>query len=71
MVTTNSPPPSSNEPYNATNFFLIGDDIYLFKSLKFLKLLLHAMVGEYINTMKTTFDFNLDLYQAVKQDGYT
>ena len=27
------------------------------------------MVGDYINTMKTTFD--LDLYQAFKQLGYT
>ena len=29
------------------------------------------MVGGFINTMKTTFDFNLDLYQAFKQHGYT
>ena len=25
------------------------------------------VVGDYINIMKTTFDFNLDLYQAFKQ----
>ena len=25
----------------------------------------------FINTMKTTFDFNFDLYEAVKQHGYT
>ena len=25
----------------------------------------------YINTMKTTFDLNFDLYQALKQHGYT
>ena len=30
-----------------------------------------VLVGNYINTMKTTFDFNFDLYQAVKQHGYT
>ena len=29
------------------------------------------MVGDYINTMKTTFDFNFVLYQAFKQHGYT
>ena len=29
------------------------------------------MVGEYINTMKTTFDFNFDLYQAFKQHERT
>ena len=30
-----------------------------------------TMVGDYINTLKTTFDFSLSLYQAVKQHGYT
>ena len=29
------------------------------------------MVGNNINIMKTTFDFNFDLYQAFKQHGYT
>jgi len=29
------------------------------------------VVGDYINTMKTTFDFIFDLHQAVKQHGYT
>ena len=29
------------------------------------------MVGDYINKMKTTFDFNFDLNQALKQHGYT
>ena len=29
------------------------------------------MLGDYINTMKTTFDLNFDLYQAFKQHGYT
>ena len=28
-------------------------------------------VGDYIDTMKTTFDLNFDLNQAVKQYGYT
>ena len=28
------------------------------------------MVGDYINTMKMTFDFNFDLNQAVKQHGH-
>jgi len=28
------------------------------------------VVGDHINTMKTTFDLNFDLYQAVKQHGY-
>ena len=28
-------------------------------------------VGDNINTMKTTFECNFDLYQAVKQHGYT
>ena len=28
------------------------------------------MVSDYINTMKTTFDFNFDLNQALKQHGY-
>ena len=27
--------------------------------------------SDYINIMKTTFDFNFDLYQAVKQHEYT
>ena len=27
-------------------------------------------LGDYIKTMNTTFDFNFDLYQAVKQHGY-
>ena len=26
-----------------------------------------TVVGDYINTMKTTFDFDFDFYQAVKQ----
>ena len=30
-----------------------------------------AVVVAYINTMKTTFDFDFDLYQAVNQHGYT
>ena len=29
------------------------------------------MVGDYINAMKTTFDFNLDWYQTLKQQGFT
>ena len=29
------------------------------------------MVGDNINIMKTTFEFNFDLYQAFKQHGYT
>ena len=31
----------------------------------------NTVVGDYINTMKTTFDLNYDLYQAFKQHGYT
>ena len=30
-----------------------------------------TVVGDYINTMKTTFDFNFVLYQAFKQHEYT
>jgi len=30
-------------------------------------LLSNTVVGDYINTMKTTFDFNFDFYKAVKQ----
>ena len=29
------------------------------------------MVGDSKNIMKTTFDFNFDLYQVFKQDVYT
>ena len=29
----------------------------------------NTVVGDFINTMKTSFDFNFDLYQAFKQDG--
>ena len=29
------------------------------------------MVGDYNNIIKTTFDLNLDLYQAFKQNEYT
>ena len=29
------------------------------------------MVGDYFNIMKTTFDFNFNLYQDIKQQGYT
>ena len=29
------------------------------------------MVGDFINIIKTTFDFNFDLYSAFKQHGYT
>ena len=28
-------------------------------------------MGENINIIKTTFDFNFDLYQAFEQHGYT
>ena len=31
----------------------------------------HTVVGDYINIMKTTFDFNYDLCQAFNQHGYT
>ena len=30
-----------------------------------------TVLGKFINTMKTTFDFNFDLNQAFKQNGYT
>ena len=29
-----------------------------------------TVVGDYINTMKTTFEFNFDLNYAVNQHGY-
>ena len=31
----------------------------------------YTVVGDYINIMKTTFDFNYDSYQAFKKHGYT
>ena len=37
----------------------------------FLTLGFHKVVGDYINIMKTTFDLNLDFYQAFRQHGYT
>ena len=30
----------------------------------------YTVVADFINIMKTTFDFNFDLYQAFKQDVY-
>ena len=33
--------------------------------------ILNGFVFVYINTMKTTFDFNFDFYQAFKQHNYT
>ena len=33
--------------------------------------LLCTVVGDYINTMKTTFDFNFNLDQAFKQHEHT
>ena len=30
-----------------------------------------TVVGDYINIMKPTFDFNFGLYQAIKQHKYT
>ena len=30
----------------------------------------NTVVGDYINTMKTTFNFNFDLYQAVTQQKH-
>ena len=35
------------------------------------ELFLSTMICDYINIMKTIFDFNFDLYRAVKQHGYT
>ena len=55
---------------------------YIFMPFLFLKILskilssffslilTSTVVGDYINTMKTTFDLNFDVYQAVKQHGY-
>ena len=34
------------------------------------KNLSNTVVVAYINTTKTTFDFNFDLYKALKQHGY-
>ena len=31
----------------------------------------NTVVVVYINTMKTTLDFNFNFYQALKQHGYT
>ena len=31
---------------------------------------LNTVVDDYIKTMKTNFDFNFNLYKAVKQYGY-
>ena len=31
---------------------------------------LNTVVADYTNTMKTNFDFNFNLYKAVKQHGY-
>ena len=31
----------------------------------------YTVVGDYINIIKTTFDFKFDLYQALKQHGHT
>ena len=31
----------------------------------------NTVLSDYINTIKTTFDFNFDLNHAVKQRGYT
>ena len=36
-----------------------------------LSLKYHTVLGDNINTMKTTFELNFDLYQAFKQHGYT
>ena len=33
--------------------------------------ILATVVGDFINIIKTTFDFNFDLYSAFKQLGYT
>ena len=33
--------------------------------------LISTVVSDYINTMKTTFDFNFVLNKGVKQPGYT
>ena len=30
----------------------------------------HTVVGNYMNTKKTMFDFNFSFYQAIKQHGY-
>ena len=32
--------------------------------------LLATVVGDFINTMKTTFNLNFNLYQTVQQHGY-
>ena len=35
--------------------------------MKNIHLMLHTMVDDIVNTMKTTFEFNFDLYQAFKR----
>ena len=37
----------------------------------FYSIVFPTVLGVYINTMKTNFDFNFDFYQAFKQHGYT
>ena len=36
----------------------------------YVRRVLCTVVGEFINIMKTTFDFNFDSYQAFKPHGY-
>ena len=36
-----------------------------------MKISVDAVVGDYINTMKTTSNFNFNWYQTFKQHGYT
>ena len=42
-------------------------DVYCFKRNY---VLLFTVVGNYIRIMKKTLNFNFDLYQAFKQQGY-
>ena len=43
----------------------------LSESFSFFRKMVSTLVGDYINTIKTTFDLKFDLYQAVKQHGDT
>ena len=52
--------------------FVLGfiQPLYKYKLKTFAYLSFTTVVGDYVNTMKTTFGFNFDLYQALKQHGY-
>ena len=50
-------------------FVAFNNFIVISNSLEEKKKGLTTVVGNYIDKMKTTFDFNIDSHQAVKQHG--